>query len=286
MKKPKTLHLILLSLVLNATPLPLAVAAPLDAPAAPTDSASGMVSTEDIYNRLTTGAPGAVSPAPFSNPATGPAPTGKTLDQIMAVAPTMDNTAGAMPSDVKAGATYWGLRTDGGWGPRTGSLRPAPVAKSGQTTSYAAGDDGAKQQGVAWPTERFTDNGNGTVTDTMTGLIWLKNVGCFTARAWSSALSAAATLNSGECGLSDGTAEGAWRLPQVRELQSLIDKGKGNPALPAGHPFTGAPSSTVWSSTTAVNSTTSAWTVSFASGLLTSSLKTGNSGVWPVRGGQ
>ena len=41
----------------------------------------------------------------------------------------------------------------------------APVEKSGQTTSYATGDDGDLEKGVAWPSPRFTDNGDGTVTD-------------------------------------------------------------------------------------------------------------------------
>jgi len=56
---------------------------------------------------------------------------------------------------------------------------PAPVPKTGQTTSYATGDDGDLEKGVAWPDPRFMDNGNGTVTDNLTGLIWLKNANCF-----------------------------------------------------------------------------------------------------------
>ena len=36
---------------------------------------------------------------------------------------------------------------------------PAPVAQTGQTTSFAAGDDGDLEKGVAWPSPRFTDNG-------------------------------------------------------------------------------------------------------------------------------
>ena len=44
------------------------------------------------------------------------------------------------------------------------SAYPAPVPKTGQTISYAAGDDGALQKGVTWPVPRFTDNGDGTVT--------------------------------------------------------------------------------------------------------------------------
>ena len=49
----------------------------------------------------------------------------------------------------------------------------APVAKTGQTTSTMPGDDGALQKGVS-VSSRFKDNGNGTVTDGLTGLIWLK----------------------------------------------------------------------------------------------------------------
>ena len=56
-----------------------------------------------------------------------------------------------------------------------GCKTEALVPQTGQTDYYAAGDDGALQKGVPWPTPRFTDNGNGTVTDNLTHLIWLKN---------------------------------------------------------------------------------------------------------------
>ncbi len=48
------------------------------------------------------------------------------------------------------------------------------LAATGQTTTYAAGDDGALRKGTAWPEVRFTVNGDGTVTDHLTGLIWLE----------------------------------------------------------------------------------------------------------------
>ena len=41
----------------------------------------------------------------------------------------------------------------------------ALLPKTGQTTSYASGDDGALQMGVAWPNPRFKDNNDGTITD-------------------------------------------------------------------------------------------------------------------------
>lgn len=48
------------------------------------------------------------------------------------------------------------------------------LPKTGQTTSYYSGDDGEIQAGVDWPNPRFTDHGNGTVTDKLTGLMWIK----------------------------------------------------------------------------------------------------------------
>ena len=54
---------------------------------------------------------------------------------------------------------------------------PAPVAATGQSVPYGPGDDGEYQMGVSVDS-RFTDNGDGTVTDNLTGLIWLKDAGC------------------------------------------------------------------------------------------------------------
>ncbi len=67
---------------------------------------------------------------------------------------------------------------------------------------------------------RFIDNGDGTVTDLLTNLIWLKDATCF-GGTWSHTTALTAGLNSGECGLSDGSAEGDWRLPTKAELQSI-----------------------------------------------------------------
>jgi len=78
--------------------------------------------------------------------------------------------------------------------------------KTGQTTSYATGDDGDLKKGTAWPqAERFHDNGNGTVTDKITGLIWLQNANCFGVQTLANALTSANTLASGTCGLTDGS---------------------------------------------------------------------------------
>ena len=95
------------------------------------------------------------------------------------------------------------------------------VVRTGQTVTFSIGDDGDLEKGAAWPSPRFTDNSNGTVTDNLTGLVWLKNANCFGSRTWATALSDANALNSGECSLSDDSSAGDWWLPNVRELQSL-----------------------------------------------------------------
>ena len=50
-----------------------------------------------------------------------------------------------------------------------------PVGKSGQTESYKDYDNGHYQKGVEWPDPRFTHTGDGTVTDNLTGLMWMKD---------------------------------------------------------------------------------------------------------------
>jgi probable HAF family extracellular repeat protein len=162
------------------------------------------------------------------------------------------------------------------------------IPRTGQTISYYPGDDGALQMGVPWPDPRFIDNGDGTVRDELTGLIWLENANCFGPRRWVDALTDCNNLASGECGLSDGSSAGDWHLPSIRELESLIDYGRVYPALPAGHPFTGVMSShNYWSSSTYLDFTDNAWVVDLYSGSVSRyQNKWGNAFyVWPVRGG-
>jgi hypothetical protein len=140
----------------------------------------------------------------------------------------------------------------------------APVPKTGQTTSYAFGiDDGGYQKGVASPTPRFTDNGNGTVTDKLTGLIWMQDANAFGTQTWASALFDAYDLKSGTGGLTDGSKQGDWRLPNIRELLSLIDFGSSTLLFPAGNPFKNNNRSPYWSSTTLAASTNYSYDVGF-----------------------
>jgi hypothetical protein len=143
----------------------------------------------------------------------------------------------------------------------------ASLPRTGQATSYASGDDFAQHTGVAWPATRFTDNLDGTVTDHLTGLVWLKNAGCFAAADWSAALASAAQLASGACGLSDGSTAGQWRMPNVNELESLVDVSQFNPALSAAHPFTNVDlAHAYWSSTTYMAGQANAMAIRFGDG--------------------
>jgi hypothetical protein len=230
------------------------LAGSLNPTAGPGDAASQMYTLQQVWDRINNGA-AATKMTAFTEPSSGPAATGKTLDELYTLA-----------------------------GERS---RPA---LTGQRTGYGPGDDGSWPRGVASPNPRFTDNGNGTVTDNLTGLIWLKNANCFNTRDWVNALYSANALNSGECGLSDGSLEGAWRLPNVREQQSLIDYGNWNPALPtaATHLFTGVRSGDgdYWTSTTHGAGPYDAYYVTVRNGTVNFQFKSNTFYVWPVRGGQ
>lgn len=234
------------------------VAGSLNPGAGPGDAGSQMYTLQQIYDRINNGAAAAKMTA-FTEPATGPGSTMVTLDALYDLA---------------------GQRS-----------RPA---KTGQTISSATGDDGDLEKGVVWPAPRFTDNNNGTVTDNLTGLIWLKKANCGGTKTWADALTFANSLydgwtgdgSGGDCGLSDGSTAGQWRLPNVRELQSLIDYGRYAPALPSGHPFAGVESRDYWTSTMYAPNTSNAWQVHVGQGDVEYYSKTYTEYVWPVRGGQ
>lgn len=173
------------------------------------------------------------------------------------------------------------------------AVTEAEVPRTGQTTSYATGDDGDLEKGKPLPSPRFTDNGDGTVTDNMTGLIWLKNANCFGQETWADALTDCNDLASGTCGLTDGSVAGEWRLPNIRELHSLIHYGFHFPALcdaagtgqwTDGDPFSGVHTGQYWTSTTMESLTYLAFSVNVYPGLVVDPDKTESHYVWPVRG--
>ena len=170
----------------------------------------------------------------------------------------------------------------------------APVQKTSQETCYNesgavigctnTGQDGDIQAGVEWPDPRLEDNDDGTVTDNLTGFLWLKDASCFVTRTWASALSQCNTLNNGECGLTDGSVEGDWRLPNRFELESVLDMGESLPALPSGHPFSDVVSGWYWSSTTYDGVKSFGWSINMAGCQCNRETKTKENYVWCVRG--
>lgn len=139
--------------------------------------------------------------------------------------------------------------------------------------------------GAADPSPRFKDNGDGTVTDHLTGLIWLQDANCFRERSWSIASDYCDALENGQCGLTDGSRTGDWRLPTIGELQSLVDYGNYNPALSSRHPFTSAQHNYYWSSTPYAGRPGYAWFVHVGHGYVGVVYKDHDYYLWPVRGG-
>jgi Protein of unknown function (DUF1566) len=162
----------------------------------------------------------------------------------------------------------------------TGTLETAgvPVPATGQTTSYASGDDGAYTAGIAWPNPRFTVQANtNVVRDNLTGLYWARNANIIGKTNWVSALTYCEGLTYGD--------QSDWRLPNIRELTTLLDYGRYEQALPSGHPFINVQGLYYWSSTTDAAATNNAWGINFWDGNLYDQLKTTKNYFWPVRSG-
>jgi len=169
----------------------------------------------------------------------------------------------------------------------------APVPRTGQAQSfdYAHVDDGGLRRGVAWPNPRFADNEDGTVTDHLTGLVWLKDGSCLGAAFWETSLQLVSEFNGGkECDCEEYVAGSHtdWRLPNVRELFSLIDFSRwsstSDPMLPAEHSFVGVQRAEYWTSTS-TGMLGPAFYVSFVGGFVDVDAKMHSNRVWAVRGG-
>jgi hypothetical protein len=233
----------------------------------------------------------------------------------------VDTSSGdATAADIKSGKKAW---VDGSEVIGTGTIAtyPAPVHQTGESGSA----------GVAWPYPRFTINttidsnadGNcddegetcaGTVTDNLTGLIWLQKANCTELSGtddngkadWETAKIAASSLTGGTCGLASEYKANDWRLPSINELQSLIHYGFSGIMVPntvgtakwtEGDPFSGV-QLYYWSSSMKTFPTKtfmsdlidedkpSAWGVDFYDGYVGYSSKYKAYNVWPVRGGQ
>lgn len=184
------------------------------------------------------------------------------------------------------------------------------LPQTGQTACYDSsgnpisctdtGQDGDLRSGVEWPSPRFTNHGDGTITDNLTGLIWLQDANCIASQypgfdndstsgdgliTWQHALDFINGVNTGtypNC----RAGHGDWRLPNINEIKSLFHAGQdNNPTWLTSQEFSNLSSFFLyWSSTTAAPNTDYAWHTDLSSGQFYYGGKNGFLKVWPVRG--
>ena len=162
--------------------------------------------------------------------------------------------------------------------PATGQTLCYGVAKAGVvdcTSDACVGQDGLYTAGC--PSEgRFVDNKDGTVTDTCTRLMWQKDTGNDrVGLAWCDALAYCEEL--------DLAGHDDWRLPNVREVQSIVDYALGNKAI---DPVFGAVATFYWTSTTRANDDVDAWRINFNEGFVFNADKSNANRVRAVRSAQ
>ena len=182
------------------------------------------------------------------------------------------------------------------------------LPSTGQATCYDSsgtvmsctntGQDGDLQKGVVWPNPRFTTNADTSITDNLTGLVWAPNGNLMLIRdphwerqspvsygevTWQHALDYVAKLNAENyLGYND------WRLPNINELESLVNKAQPDTAAWLNSQgFDNVLSyDYYWSSTSFADDTSQAWVLDMNYGNLKYFNKTYNHNVWPVRAGQ
>jgi hypothetical protein len=146
---------------------------------------------------------------------------------------------------------------------------------NGYVNTPVAGDSASLVNSGPLTSARMINNGDGTISDTVTGLTWLKKADCIQA-PWVDAVAAVNSLASGQCGLTDGSTAGQWRMPNRFEMLSLADRSPTFPIAayyngvygPDGITVTGSViftnfmvSQYYWTSSTYAMDSTQAWTV-------------------------
>lgn len=128
-------------------------------------------------------------------------------------------------------------------------------------------------QGGQAPPNNFTAN-NGTVTDQRTGLVWQQQDDG-QLRSWEGAIAYCESLSLDN--------QSVWRVPNVKELESINDESRVGSAIDPA--FTGTKSSEYWTSTTNATTSVEAWVVNFYYGGFNYLNKSSNYYVRCVSGG-
>ncbi|QIL91415.1 DUF1566 domain-containing protein [Microbulbifer sp. SH-1] len=164
------------------------------------------------------------------------------------------------------------------WAGGSGKSEPNPASvpplSAAPAPAPAAQGCNSEQIPASAPTSRYRQQDDGSVADTKTGLIWRAclegSAGAACDRGeplalnWAEALTYVAALDRKGA----ATGDGDWRLPNIRELGSLLELQCAGPAINRVL-FSSAASMDVWSSSPANFHTHYSWYVDFASGALT-----------------
>jgi len=154
------------------------------------------------------------------------------------------------------------------------------TAKSGQITSYRTGDDGNLKKGYPKSGARFVDNGDGTITDNATGLMWVKDPLNNPGTPFNILLTWNQAVDS--CNGLTFAGHNDWRLPNPKELLSINDFEQDDPSINETF-FPNTESDNYWTSTTSKFDTTDAWYIDFVEGSMTLRDKTLGAWARPVR---
>jgi hypothetical protein len=172
-------------------------------------------------------------------------------------------------------------------------------------TNGTDGTGGTRADGPCFDNaNRYVDCGNGTVTDTVTRLIWLKDSACLQPVDWAAANGAAAGMKDGDCGgnLTDNSSPGDWRLPTKDEWSATIAQAAALGCTDSDAPsltndrgracIKGGPTSFMnvrpwitWSNTPLEESPSEAYAAYLTEGVVARDQKITPRVVWPVRGG-
>ncbi len=161
--------------------------------------------------------------------------------------------------------------------PATGQVR-CYDASGREIPCHGTGQDGESRCGLTWGQPRFELLGE-MVADRLTGLVWTRRVNFAEfPLTWSEALAFVQDMNRKRW---QGFAD--WRLPNRRELRSVLSLQDARPALPAGHPFIEVFFGWYWTSTTAAISPAHAWYLQIEGARMFYGGKDQSFLVWPVR---